>query len=251
LWAMKIIPLIEGSFTVDQSKRFVPFNLEADDLQSRSKGSILVEIQPFVVITEEDTILFDTGLGYRLPDGTLQIHQNLISAGINPMEVTKVMMSHLHKDHAGGIASKDPHSGEYHLNFPSATYYVQGRELDYAFEKGLYSYIPEELAPLQGTDKVVILQNDEGLIGPNIQYQVTGGHTPFHQVFWIRIGRETVFFGGDDAPQLGQMKNRFIAKYDYNGKRCMELRKQWWEEAGNEHWTMLFYHDVKSPIISR
>jgi glyoxylase-like metal-dependent hydrolase (beta-lactamase superfamily II) len=247
---MKVIPLIEGSFTVDQSKRFVPFNLEADDLQARSKGSILVEIQPFVVVTDDDIILLDTGLGYRLPDGTLQIHKNLTDAGINPMDVTKVLLSHLHKDHAGGIASKDPYTGVYHLNFPGATYYVQGRELAYAYEKGLYSYIPEELDPLKGTDRVVILSGDQGQIGPHIQYQVTGGHTPFHQVFWIRIGSETVFFGGDDAPQLGQMKNRFVAKYDYDGKKCMELRRQWWEEGRSQHWTMLFYHDVKAPFIS-
>ena len=60
---MKIIPLSEGSFTVDQSKKFIPFQLDKDDLQERTKGSLLVEIQPFAVITSKDILLLDTGLG--------------------------------------------------------------------------------------------------------------------------------------------------------------------------------------------
>jgi glyoxylase-like metal-dependent hydrolase (beta-lactamase superfamily II) len=247
---MKIIPLMEGAFSIDHTKRFVPFDVRSDDLQARPVGSLLVEIQPFVVITGEDILLLDTGLGYRTKDGILQIQKNLSEAGINSMDVTKVLMSHLHKDHAGGIAGKDPATGAYMLNFPSAEYYVQRRELAYALEKGVPSYIPEELHPLESTDRVVLLDADEGTIGPSIRFKVTGGHSPFHQVFWITEGEQTVFFGGDDAPQLGQMKNRFIAKYDYDGKKCMELRGQWWQEGGEQHWTFLFYHDVKYPIVS-
>ena len=60
---------------------------------------------------------------------------------------------------------------------------------------------------------------------------------------------EIIFFGGDEAPQLQQMKTRFVAKYDANGKGAMELRKQWWELGEKEHWTFLFYHDIKTPTI--
>lgn len=104
---MRVIPLSEGAFTVGKDKKFVPFNIEKDDLQERSTGSILVEIQPFVIITSKDIILIDTGLGFSNPDGTLQIHQNLIDNDINPMDITKVIMSHLHKDHSGGISRED------------------------------------------------------------------------------------------------------------------------------------------------
>ena len=247
---MRIIPLMEGAFTIDSSKRFVPFNLGTDNLQERPTGSLLVEIQPFVIITEEDILLLDTGLGFRDASQTLQIHQNLINVGINPMEVTKVLMSHLHKDHAGGIGSVDPHTGQPTFNFPGATYYVQRKELEYALGKGAPSYIPEELEVLKGNDRVVFLEEAEGHIGDHIRYQVTGGHSPFHQVFWLTEGGETIFFGGDDAPQLAQMKNRFVAKYDYDGKKCMELRRQWWEEGAVGHWTFLFYHDIKYPSVT-
>jgi glyoxylase-like metal-dependent hydrolase (beta-lactamase superfamily II) len=76
-----------------------------------------------------------------------------------------------------------------------------------------------------------------------------GGHSPYHQSFWIEEGTEIIFFGGDNAPQLNQMKSRYAAKYDYDGKKAMELRHQWWEDGHHEGWTYLFYHDVKHPVL--
>lgn len=244
---MKIIPLSEGSFTIDKSKLFVPFDLGKDDLQKRSNGSLLVEVQPFVLITSEDIILIDTGLGFE-KNGTMQIHQNLMDNGINISEVTKVLLSHLHKDHAGGIATGEKGKNK-ELSFPNARYYVQRKEMEFAFQKGFPSYITDELEILQNHPQVEWLDGD-GVLSGYIKYVVTGAHSPFHQVFWIVDGGETVFFGGDDAPQLQQMKSKFIAKYDFDGKKCMELRQQWWKEGRAKGWTFMFYHDVKIPTYT-
>jgi len=238
---MKIIPLSEGRFTIDKTKLFVPFDEDTHDLQERPAGSLLVEIQPFVVITSKDILLLDTGLGFPSPEknGKLQLHQNLMNAGINPSEVTKVLLSHLHKDHAGGIGAQGQ------LSLPSATYYVQQKEIDFAFEKGFSSYVTEDLECLRNNNRVVLLEGD-GLIDDYIHYEVTAAHSPHHQVFWIKDEGETIFFGGDDAPQLQQMKHRFVAKYDYDGKKAMELRREWWEKGKNEKWKLLFYHDMNN-----
>lgn len=245
---MKIIPLSEGSFTIDQSKVFVPFDTASEELNNRPIGSLLVEIQPFVIITSKDIILIDTGLGYNLPDGSSQLHHNLQKAGINPSQVTKVLMSHLHKDHAGGITTSNEQTGERFIAFPYATYYIQQREYDYAMGVGSASYVTTDFSLLEDFSKVVWLADDAGYIDHYIRYELTGAHSKFHQVFWIEDEGEVVFFGGDDAPQLQQMKSRFVAKYDFDGKKCMELRKLWWEQAHQQHWTFLFYHDISDPI---
>lgn len=242
---MKIIPLSEGTFTVDKTKHFVPFDKEKDNLQARSSGSLLVEIQPFVVITSKDVLLLDTGLGFSDEDGKMQLHKNLSQVGINSSDITKVLMSHLHKDHAGGISLSKDHS---QLSFSNAIYYLQERELEYAFEKGFPSFVTEELEVLKKSNKVNLLKNDQGIIEGYIYYQLTGAHSPYHQVFRIKENNETVFFGADDAPQLQQMKHRFVAKYDHDGRKAMQLRNQWWEQGEKEKWSFLFYHDVKNPI---
>jgi len=243
---MKIIPLSEGSFTIDNSKLFIPFDANQDDLQLRPVGSLLVEVQPFVLITSEDVLLLDTGLGFE-KDGNLQIHQNLIKAGIRPSEVTKVLVSHLHKDHAGGISRMDNSTGSYELAFPQARYYLQKSELEAAYQKGLPSYFTNQLDCLIESPRVVLL-NGNGVLNGYIKYEVSGGHSPFHQVFWVVDGGEKVFFGADVAPQLSQMKRRFVAKYDSDGNRSMELRQQWWQKGQEEKWTFLFYHDIATPV---
>ena len=58
---MHIIPLSEGTFTIDKTKLFIPFNEDSDNLQARPVGSLLVEVQPFVVITSNDILLLDPG----------------------------------------------------------------------------------------------------------------------------------------------------------------------------------------------
>ena len=245
---MKIIPLSEGNFTIDATKKFVPFDPSVHDLQLRPKGSLLVEIQPFAVITSKDIIIIDTGLGFSNADGTLQIHQNLMDYNINPVEVTKVLLSHLHTDHAGGICKEDTILQQSFLAFPNATYFVNRNEFDFAMSKGKPSYVTAHLDLLGNSDKVQFT-NGDGTIDGYIRYEVTGAHCPFHQVFHIEEQGQHLFYGGDVAPQLQQMKSRFVAKYDFDGKKSMELRQQWWQQGIEENWTFLFYHDIKSPVF--
>ena len=106
----------------------------------------------------------------------------------------------------------------------------------------------EEIFILEKNDQVIFLTGEEGFIDEYIQYKITGAHSPYHQVFWIREANEVIFFGADDAPQLQEMKHRFVAKYDLDGKKAMQLRLQWWQQGNDEDWSFLFYHDVKQPM---
>jgi glyoxylase-like metal-dependent hydrolase (beta-lactamase superfamily II) len=244
---MKIIPLSEGAFTIDQTKVFIPFDIQKDNLQDRTRGSLLVEIQPFLVITEHDIILLDTGLGFS-KNGVLQLFENLALHGFSSHDVTKVLMSHLHRDHAGGLTLLNTYDHTWHLAFPNAVHYIHEKELHFALYGSNVSYDSNKLKVLEQNEKVVLL-SDEGFIDGYIQHQLTGGHSPFHQAFWIKEKNEIAFFGGDEAPQLQQMKTKFIAKYDHDGKRAMEWRQLWWEKAKLEKWKILFYHDITTPSI--
>jgi glyoxylase-like metal-dependent hydrolase (beta-lactamase superfamily II) len=243
---MQIIPLSEGRFTVDNTKQFVPF-ANTDQLTERPKGSLLVEIQPFVVITKKDIILLDSGLGFTDHYGNLQLHNHLISAGISPMDITLVLMSHLHKDHAGGLTQKDTFSSQRICSFPQAKYVIHKEEFAVASAGG-NSYIKEDISALKDAAQLVLV-GDNGMIHDYIRHEHTGGHSPWHQVFWIAEDDQIIFFGGDVAPQLVQLKTKFIAKYDYDGKKAAALRSEWWEKGVEEDWHFLFYHDIKTPVF--
>lgn len=243
---MKIIPLSEGAFTVDKTKQFIQFNHETDKLQERNPGSLLVEIQPFVIITSKDILLLDTGLGFTNANGILQIHQNLKNNNINPSDITKVLLTHLHKDHSGGISYLKNEQRD--LSFSNAAYYINKQEFDFAFINAKTSYRIEDFEILKNSPQANFIEGN-GVIDDYIYYEVTGAHCPYHQVFWIEDNGEKIFFGGDVVPQLQQMKNKFVAKYDYDGRKAMQLRQQWKEQGEKENWTFLFYHDIKTPIF--
>lgn len=242
----KIFPLSEGVFTVGHDKQFVPFNQQEDVLTDRPTGSLLVEIQPFLVVTDKDVIVLDTGLGYE-HNGELQIHANLRAHGYQPEDVTKVLLSHLHKDHAGGVVYR-AEDGLVKNTFPKATYYIYKPEVTFAMEQGYPSFHTDEIEPLLTSAAVTWLDGEEGVIDDYIKYYHSGGHSPQHIVFLIEDGADKVFFGGDEAPQLKQMKIKYVAKYDYDGKKAMTLREQYAEKGRAEGWQFLFYHDVGAPV---
>ena len=68
--------LYEGSFSVDSSKKFVPFDPTKDDPSER-KGSLFVHVHPFLIVGDDGLILCDTGLGFHNADGDLLIHENM------------------------------------------------------------------------------------------------------------------------------------------------------------------------------
>lgn len=240
----QIFPLSEGTFTVGRDKVFFPFDEAKDELNDRSIGSILVEVQPFLIVNEKDVIVCDTGLGFENADGVSQLVANLAQHNIHPEDVTKILMSHLHKDHAGGIPAILTNPA-----FAQAKIYVYFPEIEFAYEKGAPSYFTEDLDNLKTSPNVVWLDQTSGTIDGYIHYEHSGGHSPQHVVYWIDTAEGKIFFGGDEAPQARQMKIKYVAKYDYNGKLAMELREKWAEQGKQEGWQFLFYHDVKLPTI--
>src|SRR5690606_1026992 len=164
----EVFPLSEGVFTVGHDKQLVPFNQEEDELNERPTGSLLVEILPFLVVTKKDVILLDTGLGYE-KDGSLQIHANLEKHGYKPEDVTKVLLSHLHKDHAGGVVYRD-NAGLVKNTFPKADYYIYRQEAAFAMEQGYPSFHTDQIEPLLTSPQVHWLEGEEGVIDGYIKY---------------------------------------------------------------------------------
>lgn len=240
-----VCPLFEGTFTVDESKKFIPFNSSKDKLDDRP-ASLLVDIVPFLIKTNDDLIIIDPGLGLPSDSGNFYIDGSIRSHGFSPDEITMVLLSHLHKDHAGGVCyGKDR---AFNLMFPTASYFCQQKELEYAFtKKNSPSYEFEKLEFLQHSPNLKLLTGD-GDINSNIHYEISGGHTPYHQVFFLNSSNEIFFYGGDVLPQSSQIIRRFIAKYDYDGKKSTELRQQYAHRGAQENWTFLFFHDGKKPI---
>lgn len=240
-----ILPLSEGTFTVDESKIFIPFNQATDHLKERP-GSLQVDIVPFLIHAGSDLVVIDPGLGLESGDGDFMILENIQRAGYQANDISMVLLSHLHKDHAGGVCyGKDP---VYNLMFPKATYFCQQQELSYAFSKtGSPSFNLPRLQFLKDARQLKLL-NGDSKINAFITAEISGGHTPFHQVFTIETSGATCFFGGDVLPQPKQLQMRFQAKYDYDGKAAALKRIEYGNRAAQNDYTCLFFHSARMPM---
>lgn len=205
---MQVIPLSEGTYTVDISKRFVPFHPQTDHLSDRP-ASLVVDIVPFLIQTSGELVVVDPGLGFQGNDGEFMIHSSIMRHGYSADDVSLVLLSHLHKDHAGGLAyGKD---GAYNLMFPKATVYCQEKEMEYAFtKKESSSFDFEKLEFIRRSPKLRFM-NGDGTLNEEIRFEISGGHTPFHQVFFFGTEEKKYFFGGDVVPQPSQIIRRFVA----------------------------------------
>lgn len=236
--SVQVFTLHEGSYSVDVTKKFIPFDPAIHNPKDRP-ASLFVHIQPFLVELNDKLLLLDTGLGYSNNEGQLILHENIRKAGFQPEDVDLVLMSHLHFDHSGGMVHQV--NEDMQLSFPDATYVIQRGEWEAAFTDPSSSYRTDIFEFVQRNAQLHFIEGS-GDLDDNISFELTGAHTPNHQTFLIRENDDRVFFGGDVLPEPEELLRRFIAKYDYDGRKAMELREEFGKKAASENWNCLFYH---------
>lgn len=235
---MEIFALGEGSYSVDVTKKFIPFNPETDNKRDRP-GSLFIHVNPFLIKTNDDLILLDAGLGYKDTRDELLLHQHIRNAGFDPEDVTLVLMSHLHYDHSGGLVVE--RGGKLEPSFPDAVHVIQKQEWEFGLTGASSSYHKEIFEALQDNVTLQLVDGD-GELKPGITYELSSGHSKFHQVIWFDLEGTKVFFGGDELPEPEQLIRKFVAKYDFDGRRAADLRIQYGKKAAAEGYTCLFYH---------
>ncbi|GAB0157964.1 hypothetical protein CHRYSEOSP005_32610 [Chryseobacterium sp. Alg-005] len=241
---MKIIPLKEGNFSVSKTKDFTLLTEE----NFNEAGGIKMSVQPFLIITEKDYILLDTGIGWKNENGKTVVSEILGEQNISPDQITKILFSHLHKDHIDGTVRFTENGFE--PVFSNAQMYIQKRELNFAREnKDNPQFDHAILEKIVELPNIVWMDDDKGEITDEISFEVVGGHTPYLQVFWIREHGETAFYGSDNLPQESYLKYHVAYKSDDDGRKAMELRQIWLEEAAKQHWNVLLYHDLVKASI--
>jgi glyoxylase-like metal-dependent hydrolase (beta-lactamase superfamily II) len=235
---MQVYTLNEGSYSVDITKKFIPFDPQIHQAKDRP-ASLFIHVQPFLVQLKNSLLLIDTGLGYSDDSGSLHLHNNIKKAGFDPNDIDFVLMSHLHFDHSGGMVHHL--NGKMEVSFPEATYVIQRGEWESAFTSTSSSYHTDIFEFLQRNAQLKFVEGS-GKLTKEISFELTGAHCLFHQVFLIEEDGQKVFFGGDVLPEPEELIRKFIAKYDLDGRKAMELRDEFGKKAAAEHWNCLFYH---------
>lgn len=156
-------------------------------------------VPAYLVEVGEERILVDTGLHPDAAADAARHYEGAESIGIFELEqeaaigeqveldsLTKVVLTHLHFDHAGGSA----------LLPPSLPVFVQRREWEAGRDAEAIArnfFLPRDYEGL--AEQVVLVDGDHDLLGDgSVELLFTPGHTPGHQS--VRVGDDLVI-GGD------------------------------------------------------
>ena len=238
---LDITALPEGRFTVGADKLFVP-HTEGDPAR---KGTLFISVTPFLVRTPDSTMLIDTGLGeWATGRGTEFILDGLAANGVTPEAIDRVILSHLHFDHAGGAITRV--GNDWRPTFPDADYVVQRGEATadgYAGESVRARDLVLDTLDREGQ---LVWVDGDAQVG-DAELEVTGGHTGCHQLVRLRSGDLRAVFGGDVLATPGSVTRRYQAKYDADGATSQEWRDRLVADAVEGGHLLLFYHSTSRP----
>ncbi len=252
----QIHTLLEGTFLLDGGSMFgiVPRSRWARHHPPDGEGRIVMALRTLLCVGHGRRVLVDTGMGDRLDDRRQALYQHtpragglpagLAALGLACQDVTDVVLTHLHFDHAGGLFAPDGRGGLAPA-FPRAQVHVQEAACRWAAAPSLVdqaSFLPGDAARCEAELDLRLLQGDETL-AEGLRVQVTAGHTPGHQLVVVGEGPDTLVFCADLIPTATHVRLPWIMAYDQRPLLTLDEKKVLVAQAVEEGWALVFEHD--------
>jgi glyoxylase-like metal-dependent hydrolase (beta-lactamase superfamily II) len=230
-YRVEIIP--DTEFRLDGGAMFgvVPRTLWSTVFPPDDHNRIRLNMNCVYVEAGSERILIETGIGEKWSPKHRQMYgitrerglaESLRAiAGVAPDDITLVINTHLHFDHAGGNTILDD-AGKAVPAFSNARYFVSRAELEHAetpSERDRASYLPEN-----------------------------AGHNRSMQCWRLSRDGQTIFGFADLVPTRAHVSFPWIMGYDLYPVETLEAKKKLLPEAAREGWGCLFYHDPEQPL---
>jgi glyoxylase-like metal-dependent hydrolase (beta-lactamase superfamily II) len=251
-----------GFFSLDGGAMFgvVPWVFWSKTNTPDERQRIRLAARCWLIQGNGRTILVDDGNGtkwsdklkdiYRLDTSTSDLLSSLRKLGVSREDVSDVILTHLHFDHAGGSTILD--NGKLVPTFPKARYYVQKKHWELSqnpSDKDRASFMHDDFNPLMD-QKVLELVDGEFEMFPGIEVLVCNGHTSAQQLPKITDGKTTMLFCCDLVPTVAHIPYPYIMAYDVRPLVTLEEKKRILPRAFEEQWILFLEHDPSTEAIT-
>jgi glyoxylase-like metal-dependent hydrolase (beta-lactamase superfamily II) len=247
----------DGQYRLDGGSMFgvVPKVLWARHHSPDDRNRIALALNCLLLQGEGRVVLVDNGRGDGWSDKDLDIYglerpqgdvlMDLQRRGIRPEEVTDVVLTHLHFDHAGGTVRVG--AGEPQLTFPRATHWLQAQNLRWGespTERDRRSYLRPKWARLldEHRDQVRLVEGPQEIL-PGVETLVVNGHTPGQQLVLVGDEQQRLLFCGDLVPFASHLRIPWIMAFDLNPLLTLAEKRETLARAAIEGWVLAFQHD--------
>ena len=242
---MEVVP--DAEFRLDGGAMFgvVPRALWSRVCPPDEHNRVRLNMNCLFVDTGSERILIETGIGSKWSPKQEEMYgiarERSLSdslravVGCNAEDVTIVVNTHLHFDHAGGNTLLDDGSVA-RPAFPNARYFVSRAEYEHAerpHERDRASYLPDNWRPLVESGQLE-LKEDEYEVVPGLSMECVPGHSRTMQCFRLERGGRTLFGFADLVPTRAHVASAWIMGYDLYPVETLEAKKRLLPEAARE-----------------
>ena len=252
-----VVALLDG--TLDSGLDKIPdpeHRARAAKLVAAAQGTPLtLEVYAFLVKLGDRLALVDSGAGNLMGPRLGQLGTALRAAGVQPQDIGHIFMTHLHRDHFGGLT--DASGGP---AFPNAELVVHETEAHYWFATD-EALLPERAqrnrpfahqatAPYRASGRLRTVADGGGL--PGIAALRSAGHTPGHTCWRITSGGQTMLVWGDTVhvPAIHLVEPGIAMEYDLDAAMAASSRAHILDLAARENLLVAGSH-LNAPPMGR
>ena len=203
---IEVIQIYDGIWEKPHDEKFIR-NATLDDAKAALKKAGMTDAFvpiPFTITAVRiggRTIMFDSSTGGQLaPTAGRLVAKNLAAAGIQPADISTIIVTHFHPDHIWGLMAKDTNAQIY----PNAEIIVPENEYKHWTAEGLVEKVPEgargmvrRIQSTLPTWKNVKQAAAGTEVTPGVRSMATHGHTPGHTSYVVSSGSSTMIVAGD------------------------------------------------------
>lgn len=209
----------------------------------------------------ERKILIDCGiggkqsqkfLGHYFLNGDDTLGGSLEKAGYTVNDITDVILTHLHFDHAGGAIRWNENKTDYLPTFPKATYWTSSQQWDWAINpnnREKASFLKENILPIKEKGTLKLIDGDMEIL-PGISVRMFHGHTDGQVIPFIRYNGKTIVYMADLLPSVAHIPLPYVMSYDTRPLITMEEKEKFLNEAAGQGYILFFEHDINNECCT-
>lgn len=252
----------DGEFRLDGGAMFgvIPKVMWEKVKPPDERNRIRMGTNCLLVASGADLVLVDTGLGdkhdprftdqFGYEAGARRLPEAIRDAGYELGDITHVLLTHLHFDHAGWN-TRLAADGRLLPTFPRARYWIAAGEVAHARspnERDRASYDPRDLEPLFAAGVVeTFAEQAEPIAG--VRLVRVPGHNADMCIALLDGGSGArAAFWADLVPTSAHVPYPWIMGYDLYPLETLANKQRWLPQAAAEGWISLFEHDPVVPV---
>jgi len=225
---IEVIPLLDGPLPSSLDKIPDPAHrAEAEQLIAKvGSGVLVMPVYAFLLRFDDKLVLIDSGSGKLGYDTLGRVFERLKDANVRPDEITDILMTHLHRDHYGGLVRENSAAfarANLVIYEPEAQFWLDTNKSDMPARAQNSVEEVRRVVALYG-DRVRRVGTEE--VFPGIRARPSPGHTPGHACWEVTSAGKTLLAWGDviHISQIHLPAPYIAMEYDLNPVVALQTR---------------------------